>query len=69
MVYFIYNIYNSLFISLFFIISDDIFRKTPTFTTSSIHIIKLNSEEKIWLPLRIVDYENKYLNPSSIIIS
>ena len=53
----------------FFIISDDIFRKTPTVTISSIHIIKLNSEQKIWLPLRIVDYVNKYLNHSGIIIS
>ena len=55
----------------FFITSDDIFRKTPTVTTSSIpsegyHNIKFG-EEKIWLPWRIVDYHNTYVNHTGLI--
>ena len=55
----------------FFITLDDIFRKAPSVTTSSIpsegyHKIKFG-KEKIWLPWRIVDYNNVYVNHSGII--
>ena len=64
----------SIFICLivfYFITSDDIHRKTPTITTSSVpsegyHKIKFG-EEKIWLPWRIVDYDNTYVNHTGII--
>ena len=57
---------------VFFIITfDDICRKNPTVTTSSIpsegyHKIKFG-KEKIWLPWRIVDYDNKYINHTGLI--
>ena len=55
----------------FFITLDDIFRKNPTVTTSSIpsegyHKIKFD-KEKIWLPWRIVDYNNDYVNHTGLI--
>ena len=55
----------------FFITSDDILRKTPTVTTSLIpsegyHKIKFG-KEKIWLPWRIVDYNNIYINHTGLI--
>ena len=64
----------SIFICLlvfYFITSDDIHRKTPTVTTSSIpsegyHKIKFG-KEKIWLPWRIVDYDNTYVNHTGLI--
>ena len=55
----------------FFIASDDILRKTPTVTTSLIpsegyHKIKFG-KEKLWLPWRIVDYNNIYINHTGFI--
>ena len=55
----------------YFITSDDIFRKNPIVTTSSIpsvgyHKIKFG-KEKIWLPWRIVDYDNTYVNHTGLI--
>ncbi len=57
--------------TLFFIISiDDIKRLNPITTTSSIpsegyRKIKFG-QEKIWIPWRIVDYENSFVNASSL---
>ena len=50
---------------------DDFRRITPTVTTSSMpsagyHNINL-SEEKIWLPWRIVDYQNKYVDHKDLV--
>ena len=50
---------------------DDFRRITPTVTTSSMpsagyHNIKF-SEEKIWLPWRIVDYQNKYVDHKGLV--
>ena len=55
----------------YFVTSDDIHRKTPTVTTSSIpsegyHKIKFG-KEKIWLPWRIVDYDNSFINHTGLI--
>ena len=56
------------FISYYF---DDFKRVTPTVTTSSMpsagyHNIKF-SKEKIWLPWRIVDYQNKYVDHKGLV--
>ena len=55
----------------FSITSEDIRRNNPTITTSTIHSegykkIKFG-KEKIWLPWRIVDYHNTYVNHTGLI--
>ena len=57
---------------IFIIINlDNIRRSTPFVTTSSIQTENYNKikfgEEKIWIPWRIVDYANNYINHTGII--